>query len=854
MKKGIVIGILFVVLIGLGYAYYTTLVQGSEKLELAAALPNKTGVFLASEDLFEFYEKLSEKPYSNDFISTVGLTDVLPDIKLVDSLIGQISNSGIRLKDREAIVAFYPVEAGKMDQLYLVDLKKTDQEQFRAAVKKLSSIGFTVGSRNYKGDLIQEVKDSAGTVWYCSYTMGVLSVSHSAILIETALLHLQDRNGLYWEKSYQDLANSPSIDADVSLFVNYQELGGILPRGGEQESVLPVWMNSLASKSRLDLTFLKNGISINGYTQPLDGKLLDGKQHGVDGQIDLGYIMPLNVAAVLQSPIVPKTWLSGTKAQGYTRSLDEKIEEEGFLVLPHNDKEEALKGLSVLIGNDSSTAITNEIGTLTNGKKIAEVFDSEGVLNEEVFYAITEEFLLFCNTQKELNSWLKDVERGRVLSSDLRYNSFKEKLSATVQYSLYLDASQWEQVVQTWLGKGLEGAAKSAAKFSPAALQFNYFNGSYLTSGRVGYMDEPIKADPVGLWQVNLEAAAMGKVHVVKTHLHKSKELLVQDSSSQLYLIDRGGSILWKKKLNAPILGGIRAIDYYKNGKLQYVFNTTDKLYIIDHNGNNVGNFPLKLPAKATNGVLVVNYDRNRNYRYFIACANGNIYGYYPDGKPLPGWDPKKRAGRIIHRMQHILVGGKDYIIAYNQEGDLFFFDRQGKKRVKPMLLKTLFPEPFSVTKSSSGFTMTNIDTSGAIYTVNQAGKVNKTGSIVLDSLDLTDFFYSDLLSADGNEYLTVTNRSFLLSNSKGEELSKLDLEETGDWKVTYVESAKEGSASIWNSTSSTIMTYDRATLTFLEDEVTSTIEPLVLDLLGDGQLYTITADGKELSVLPLLK
>ena len=58
------------------------------------------------------------------------------------------------------------------------------------------------------------------------------------------------------------------------------------------------------------------------------------------------------------------------------------------------------------------------------------------------------------------------------------------------------------------------------------------------------------------------------------------------------------GNILWKRQLGGIILDNINQIDFYKNKKIQYVFNTEDSLYIIDRLGQNVEDFPPSLGQK----------------------------------------------------------------------------------------------------------------------------------------------------------------------------------------------------------------------------------------------------------------
>src|SRR5690606_28612127 len=89
-----------------------------------------------------------------------------------------------------------------------------------------------------------------------------------------------------------------------------------------------------------------------------------------------------------------------------------------------------------------------------------------------------------------------------------------------------------------------------------------------------------------------------GQPSIVRSHVDKSLEVLVQDSLNQSHLLSSTGSALWSKQMDGPIIGELFQVDYYKHGKLQYLFATEGKLHIIDRLGNYVPPFPVTIGAK----------------------------------------------------------------------------------------------------------------------------------------------------------------------------------------------------------------------------------------------------------------
>ena len=71
------------------------------------------------------------------------------------------------------------------------------------------------------------------------------------------------------------------------------------------------------------------------------------------------------------------------------------------------------------------------------------------------------------------------------------------------------------------------------------------------------------------------------------------------DTLNTFYLIGANGKIKWSKSLSSPIIGKIKQIDAYKNNKYQMVFNTQQEVHILDILGNEIDDFPIKLPFNA---------------------------------------------------------------------------------------------------------------------------------------------------------------------------------------------------------------------------------------------------------------
>ena len=128
-------------------------------------------------------------------------------------------------------------------------------------------------------------------------------------------------------------------------------------------------------------------------------------------------------------------------------------------------------------------------------------------------------------------------------------------------------------------------------------MQFS-LSGSNCYSNAYLHFDASKENQTRAIWAAQLEAPVLSEMSLVKNHYTQKWEIAVQDENLNLYLISSEGEILWKRKLQEAVIGSIRQIDLFKNNKLQLLFNTKSKLFLIDRKGRDVGTYPMALKQK----------------------------------------------------------------------------------------------------------------------------------------------------------------------------------------------------------------------------------------------------------------
>ena len=183
------------------------------------------------------------------------------------------------------------------------------------------------------------------------------------------------------------------------------------------------------------------------------------------------------------------------------------------------------------------------------------------------------------------------------------------------------------------------------------------------------------------LWEVTLDSTLIRKPQLVKNHRTKTEEVLVQDAGNNIYIISAAGLVKWKKPIDGPIIGDVKQIDVYGNGKYQMLFNTINKIHLLDINGKSVKGFPVNLPSFASNSLSVFDYQKNHNYRILIGTAQGNVYNFDKTGKLVQGWEFKGAGSEVRSDVKRFVIGNKDYICFHDGNGKIYALDRRGRSR-----------------------------------------------------------------------------------------------------------------------------------------------------------------------------
>lgn len=380
-------------------------------------------------------------------------------------------------------------------------------------------------------------------------------------------------------------------------------------------------------------------------------------------------------------------WTGGEAAFAITEPFSPGMRDDQFILLAAQDSALALENLRAYAQLRGALRV-EEYQTF-------EVFEfiSQSILTPLVgesrnfrnpCCAMIGPYVVFANTRSALELWIDKYIVNQTLANNTDFLQLQQKNpAAKANAQILVNASFLPSLLRNLFDTGREAFnpadVQALSQTGFVGIQLESAGGNHLKINIANQHQGAGKPEASILWKTPLVSLANTQPFVVEGT--EGAAIVIQDSRNELYRLDAGGTIIWRRQMAEPVLGNVQRIDFWGNGALFYLFNTARRIWLIDDEGRDVQGFPLDLQSPATNGVIAVDFDKNLKYNYFIACANGNLYGYDQFGRSLPGWNPQGGVGRVAHPVLHFQHDNKDYLAALNQSGKLFVYGRNGAAR-----------------------------------------------------------------------------------------------------------------------------------------------------------------------------
>lgn len=149
--------------------------------------------------------------------------------------------------------------------------------------------------------------------------------------------------------------------------------------------------------------------------------------------------------------------------------------------------------------------------------------------------------------------------------------------------------------------------------------------------------------------------------------------LFYQQDNLYLCLQEESGKGIWGAPFSAPICGRAGTVDYFANGKLQILFASGSKLYLIDRLGRFVSPFPVDLGKEILLGPDIYDFNGARRYNVMVLHTDNTIDMYNLQGRKPQQWKGITARETIKGLPEPVKVGGKTFWVVRTSLQTLIF-------------------------------------------------------------------------------------------------------------------------------------------------------------------------------------
>lgn len=838
LKRFLYAGIFAVVCLGLVALFLIKRFEKTSPVTVQQAIPGDAILFAENIDYEYLTESvLPDSRMWIDFLNIAGREDLDSLTKLAFSQIRSSESLNDYLKKEGLNISLHRVGKDQLTPLlYLVYSDSHGDHEFKNMILTLLEENAMVHERKYEGEILYDVSGGPGTIpGKFTYTCmgGLCLISPSSMLVEEALRTIHAGPGSMPDPGLQKVRETAGRYVQANLYINYKKLPELFyPIIRESDRDRLGALSDLASWGELDLDIKQDVVILNGmsHADPRTPSFLGAFADQSPVKMELLKVLPSGTGHFLHLGVSDKTrfkeqilsYMTGlglgeefeTESQrleqlyGFnplddlSRILADEMawfsiegetssREEELLIIETRSRSETVEVVmrwveQYLQLNAFDMRSLRHVYRLDNQSSyniysLPDPFFKESMPGRlfNSYFTVFENYLIFGPSVEVLSRVIYQNVLHKTFVSDPVFEEISDYLSNRSNLTLFFRPFAFLDYKKDMLGGHLEGQLEKLELFfrriPGVVVQYSTEGDLYYHSLSFKYTSQ-VRDKALTVWESLIDTTVIIKPVLVLNHNNSEKEIFVQDAAGKVYLINSTGRILWKQPVEGPIMGSVQQVDFYKNGKLQYLFNTAEKIHLIDRNGNYVERYPISFRSPATSPIALFDYDNSRDYRLVVATNDRRIYVYDIAGNLITGWKFGKTESNVYGEIQHFRIQGKDFIVAKDQNRS-YFLDRRGNERIRLKQRVVLSPRnpiylDMNIREAMPRWIST--DTTGNIVAIYLDGAVS---TLLPDMAGAGHYFRLEDIDSDGIP-------EFILADGNVLKVTKQDGERIFDYKV----------------------------------------------------------------------
>ena len=774
MRK-IVYILLFLVILFLIASLFTN-VAGifKGKSSLFSSIPSSNIGVVYINDAKEFHKSIQKSSFWSD----------LQNVELANKLTSILNNTSFFLDQDDEEIKSIPICASlhltsPKEYDYLLHAKASSFSLFSLSsiIDELKSKSVLVNEHTFSGVTIYELKKEEQILNIAQVGSNIILSKHATLIEEAINQEIEDPSIISsW------LLSSKYKNSDLALYLNLENLGllnSIFSKNGSNS-----WFNAVKNMGNnlfLNLRWNEGKIAIDGNIDTKNATKFFDSAIGnagslqnaeitkfiptntgfciVQNKTDFNYINP-SVEGIYQKHIAP--WLVGT----FVYALPELQQNfSAYLAVTTNDPSRSNNLLTLLAKNNNAS---DEILTYRkydikqlNNNAVVRVLLGENFADDfnNSYFSIVGNTVLIGSNMRSVQNVIDQYINKQSIKDNVIFSEFEEHYA--VGTNLFIQSKYLQQFLKSSASPEFDNSINKDgnhfAAFSPAYI--NIQNDGDLT-GSIYYNSKAADQSAIA-WNVVLDAPVASQPYFIEKTNGEGGYILVQDKKNAVYLLSSQGQKLWKTSVESPILSDIYSIDFYQNNEQQFLFNTEEKIHIIKESGEYLDNYPLKLSAYATTGLLLIGNGSDKFF--FLPCDNEKLYGYELNGKPMKGWNPLDGMGMVKQPLKYLRQNENKFILSVNEGGTVSFINPNSDLEFVAALESPVIGE-IEIDEREGFKVVIATCENGKTYTINQEASYWSKNYLPLDSNAL--FLTENILGSEAKELIFAQGQKVSVFNS----------------------------------------------------------------------------------------
>lgn len=676
------------------------------------AIPTYAPVILEFQDYFLLRHAIAKMPYSEEMSKAFFVKKMSDDFDRIRELFSNNTNHRSLLIESPITASMHLSSQVDMDFLYVFQDKK--------AVFKLEELldAFPSKTTVSQGRTVYTITLSNQKNYTIAHSNGLILISKYAYLVENGIKQLSDPSkNLLNNKDYGFSKQSIKNKYQVNVSVLFKNLKVLISPFIKKKA--PDYFGFIANQFSIGqwvLDFHEEGVQfVGGINLKNENALLGELAKDVkNSNSAFAKILPKDMAYFYRQSIKDKKeattqgnlfkeyfqpWMGNEFLVGRTEIYTRKMKSEKFVAMPSTDfktsqyyLEKLSDSLAVLKSWNYQTYPIRQIAldALPVPFTDEEMFDISNP-----YYTIIENYVIFAGGGRVLEKWIDQFLTGQTLANHIPFIKMKGRSGQSQIVEGYWNFRNTKRLIDNILVANSESLFEQLQlweAFPSIGINGRLENNKFSTNGFFYYQKEKEKRTKVK-WKSSLLANAHTQPFPIFNDEKGAYDIFIQDEDNQLYSINTSGEENWSLRLDAPIMSEIYAAEFEEDESRWILFNTKNKIYLMDLGGEMKNEFPIRLTSPASNSLLLADFGEN-DFGIFIACENELLYGFDKNGIPLSGWQSIEGAGLVRQQVQHFQTSNEDFIVVHNIKGDVFSFNKNGFEEMSARNITSYSPAP----------------------------------------------------------------------------------------------------------------------------------------------------------------